>query len=375
MIAVDVTLKGIAVADAAVVASLTIRAGRTDVLDPPTSATCALSLAGNPAAWPHHLQAGDAVAIDVAGAPRFRGTITDLGLEWVDTADAVLSVTGAGNLATYNRRPIGYGAWPQEAWADRVRRVFAEAGVPPSGYLIDTPEPAFEVAARLAGETTVSAMFDDLSQSGGACIVDLPDGRVFVQALESRQAQAGDPSPLELDPSIVLYAPAWVQVLDVVNNAAVAYGPEESSATTSQRNTDSIALYGERSTDVGGTLATEDDADRRAAQIVNRRGYPRWVLPGVDCLGVVTPQIGYTVRLTELPTPTPIGSEWQPMVEGWTDQLDGELWTTSLALSDPVASGVTLPWYQLPPTLRWQDLNPACRWEDAYAIENLLGVP
>ena len=248
-------------------------------------------------------------------------------------------------------------------------------GSPPREYLIDTPEPLFQVAARAAGETTVNAQLDDLSQSGGASIVDLPDGRIFVQALESRQAQAGDPSPLELDPASVVYAPAWVQVLDVVNQVSVAYGPEEDSHTTGARNTDSVDRFGERSTDIGGTLAFEFDADRRAAQTVNRRGYPRWVLPGVDVVGLVTPTIGYTVRLTELPAPTPIGVEWQQMVEGWTDTLEGEAWTTSLALSDPVASGVSLPWFQLPPDLRWDELDPAARWEDAYALENLTGGP
>lgn len=370
MTAVTVSLAGVAVPAWAVVASLTIRTGRADLLDPPTSATCSLSLLGSKS-WPHGIEGGAELAIDVNGAPRFRGQVSDLGLEWLDATTSLLSVTGSGNLARISRRKIGYGAWPEEAWADRARRVFAEAGW--SAYTIDGPEPAFREAARAAGETTVSAQLANLAESGGAAIVDLPDGSVFVQALESRAVQASDPPPLVLDPSIVLYAPSWVQVLDVVNLASVAYGPEETSATTSQHNQDSIDRYGQRSTDVGGTLASSIDADRRATQIVTRRGYPRWVLPGCDVLGVITPVIGRVVRLSKLPYPTPIGDEWQPMVEGWIDTLEGSDWITSLALSDPVASGLSLVWRDLPPALRWQDVDPACRWEDAYTLDNLLG--
>ena len=372
MTTVRVALRGVLVTDTAVLASLTVRTGRVDVLDPPTSSTCALSLVGDPSAWPAGLAVGDALAIDVDGAPRFRGQVSDLSLEWLEAGAAELAIVGSGNLADVSRRKIGYGAWPEEPWADRVRRVFSEAGVAPAAYLIDTPEPVFHEAARAAGETTVNAMLDALSQSAGAAICDLPDGRIFVQALESRAVQAGDPPPLVLDPSSVVYAPTWVQTLDVVNLCAVAYGPEETSQTTSQTNPDSVAAYGERSTDIGGTLASELDADRRALQVVNRRGFPRWIVPGCDVLGVVTPVIGRVVRLVELPTPTPIGAEWQPVCEGWTDQLDGGQWTTSLALSDPVASGLAIAWQDLPTDLQWTEVDPAVRWEDAYTLEAVL---
>lgn len=340
-----VTLAGAPVPSSVVVADLVIRAGRTDLSDPPTSATCSLALIGPSDAWPARLEAGAELAIDDDDVPLFRGQVSDLGLEWLDGL-ADLSLIGAGNLARISRRKIGYGAWPEEAWADRVRRVLAEAEW--ADFVIDTPEPTFREAARAGGETTVSAAFDALASSGGASIVDLPDGSVFVQALESRQVQSGDPEPLELDPSIVRYAPAWSQVLDVVNSVAVAFGPDEDSHTQTSSNPDSIARYGERTTDVAGTLASEDDAGRRGAQLVNRRGYPRWVLPTCELVGRFMPAIGRVVRLTMLPAESPVGAEWQPMLEGYDCSLVGTEWSTTLALSDPVASGVTLPWSDLP---------------------------
>ena len=364
---VDVHLDGVLVPDDAVIASLTIRTGRGDVVDPPTTQTCSLSLLREDE-WPPGMQAGVDLAIDVDGRGRFRGQVSDLALDWVDGV-AQLSIQGSGNLARVARRKVGYGAWPQEPWAARVARVFSEAGW--SQVVFDDPAPTIQEAARAGGETTVNAQLDALSQSGAAAIVDQGDGSIFVQALSSRQVQAGDPAPLVLDPSSVVYAPGWVQVLDVVNSVQVAYGPEEDSHTATSTNPDSIDLFGERTTDVGGTLASANDARARGAEIVNRRGYPRWVLPSLEVLGVVWPVIGRTVSLSLLPTPSPVGAVWDPMVEGWTDTLDGDDWTTTLALSDPVASGVTLPWQQVPAFVVWADVE--CRWEDAYALENLTG--
>jgi len=320
--------------------------------------------------WPTRVAAGDELQVDVDAAPRFRGQVTDLALEWVDGVPQ-LQVVGAGNLARISRRKVGYGDWPSESWADRVDRVMGEAEW--SLYAQDTPRlTGLMVAARAAGETTVNAQLADLAESAGAAICDTPDGTIWIQPLAARQPITSDPAPLEIPPDRVAYAPAWQEILDVVNVVAVAYGPEEDSHTQTSRNEDSVDAYGERTSDVGGTLATEADAGTRGAELVGRRGYPRWVMPGCDVLGVFTPRIGEAVLIASLPAPSPVGSQWGPVVEGWVDQMDGPDWTTSLVLSDPVASGVSLAWMELPPTLIWNELDPAARWEDAYSLDRIL---
>jgi hypothetical protein len=351
-------------------AEITIRHGRETPTDGPTASTCTLILTGS---WPEQIRVGDALALDLEdGTPRFRGTVTDMALEWVDLVGE-LTIQGAGNVAIVSRAFCGAGDYPAEAWDARVARVMQDAGW--SDYVIDTPLPAYQMAARAADQTTVNAQLDELAATGAAAICDEPSGTILFQALEARQPQASDPPPLDLAPDDVAFAPGWVQVLDLVNVADIAYGPIEDSHTVTSRNADSVSRFGERSTRIDSRYASSADASARGGAIVQRRGYPRWALPGVEVFTIITPRIGQAVNLTSLPSPSPLGSEWQPIVEGWIDSQIGNTWSTTLQLSDPVVSGVSLPWMNLPIDLTWDGVNPACSWSDAYAIENLLPAP
>jgi hypothetical protein len=171
----------------------------------------------------------------------------------------------------------------------------------------------------------------------------------------------------------VVYAPLWAQSLEIVNVINTAYGPIEASATITSRNSDSVTIYGERTHDVDSRFASSTDAQARGNDLANRRGYPRWFLPGLAVAGLVTPRIGEPVNLSGLPSPAPLGSEWSPIIEGWIDTLTADEWTTTLQFSDPVASGVSLPWELVPATITWGTVAPACRWEDTYALVNLTG--
>ena len=105
------------------------------------------------------VRCGQEVAFDYAGAPRFRGQVSDVQISFQDGL-AVLELTAAGNLARIARRKIGYGDWPAELWIDRASRIMAEAGW--SAFVIDPPDASDQVymAARLASETSVTAMLD-----------------------------------------------------------------------------------------------------------------------------------------------------------------------------------------------------------------------
>lgn len=348
-----------------VVAQITVRHGLDAAGDPPTASILNLAFLGElgPA-----FACGMAVAFDIDTRPRFRGVITDLSVS-IDPDEGRVSLIAAGNLSRISLRKVGYGDWPQETWTARVQRVFSEASW--TQYTLQSPPVEFQVASRLAAETTVTAQLADLAATGGATICDLPDGKILVQALGARQPAAGAPAPPALPPYLVRFAPDWTQTLDVVNVAVVGYGTLEDPHTRTTRNEGSVETYGERSSDLAATFATQTDADARGLEMVNRRGYPRWLVPTCDVLALLDPypSIGKAVTLGSLPAGSPLGSTWTPVVEGWSDQLDAETWTTTLILSDPARSGLTLPWQLVTPGVRWQDTRTTATWNTAYSME------
>jgi hypothetical protein len=362
------TIGALVVPLAEVYAQATIRHGRAEPDDQPTSSTIQLALTG----WASdQVRAGQELAFDYAGVPRFRGQVSDVAIRF-PAGLAALELTGAGNLARIARRKIGYGDWPAEPWSDRAARIMAEAGW--SAYLIDPPPPSDQVvmAARLASETTVNAMLTDLAVTGAAAITDLPDGVILLQPLSARHA-ASDAFQLPADE--VAFAPAWRQALDVVNLAVVAYGPIEDSHTVSTRNASSVNTYGERSSELATTFAAIEDASARGLQLVTRLAVPRWLVDSVILFGLPAGELrpGRRAILSSLPLGSPVGSSFAAALEGWTESLEGDDWTTTLSLSDPARSGLTITWDTAPADLAWREVDPACQWQTAYSADDLEG--
>jgi hypothetical protein len=240
-----------------------------------------------------------------------------------------------------------------------------------TAYAVQTGTDDPLVAARLASETTAASELANLAATASAAICDLPDGSILVQAIGARQAITAP--VLVLPPELVLFAPDWTQTLDVVNVCEVAYGTTADPHTVTSRNADSVALYGERSGSVAGVLALAPDAAAFGALVVIRRGYPHWIVPSIQLAGLVTPTIGALVLLSELPAGSPLGAIWEPVCEGWTDTLAGDSWLTMLQVSDPVRSGMSIPWRNVPAWLTWSGVSPACSWAEAFDLPHLLG--
>lgn len=351
-----------------VTATVTIRFGRVDPADSPTASTLQLELLDLDAS--SRYACGDLIELDLIDTtPRFRGQVTDLQQSW--GPGAALSLTAVGNLARVSRRKVGNADWPQEPWSSRVARLFADADGW-SAFAIDPATPNPLVAARLAAETTVEAELSNLAVTAAAAVVDLPDGSILLQPIAARTVLAVP--VLELPPELVLWAPDWLQSLDVVNVVDVSYGTSQDTHTVTSRNTDSVTRYGERQGSVGSTFALEADAAAFGAAMVNRRGYPHWIVPSVQLAGMVTPRIGGIAHITELPEGSPHGSAWGPVIEGWTDTLVGDSWQTMLQLSDPIRSGVSLRWRDVPSPVHWMDVDPATSWAEAVTLESLGAV-
>ena len=366
-----VELDGVALDLAGVLASVTLRHGVAAFGDGPTSSTATLTLRGAAMRTP---AAGQTFRLETLAGTRFVGQLSDVAVGW--EGEARTTLTASGNLASISRRKVGAGDWPVESWGDRVARVFAEADWPAELLVIEAlAGGGFAVAARPGEESTVNAQLDALAITGPAVICDLPDGSILAQEIDARNALASGvvelDYPADLPPGAVGYAPEWYQALDVVNVAEVCYGADALNLVVS-RNAASVTRYGERSTRVESTYATPDDASRRGLQIVTRQGVPRWQITTCAVLGLVTPRVGSSVRISELPAGSPMGAHWAPVVEGWVDTIEGAAWTTALVLSDPAASGLTLEWDETG-ALTWAEVDPDAQWQTAYTIESIEG--
>jgi hypothetical protein len=368
-----VLVDGVQVELADVLASVSIRHGRDDVSGPPQSSTATLRLrALDRSELPAWTVGAELVVQDVAGALLFTGEISDANLTHDDPElDSILEVIAASTLASSGGRPVGGHAWPAEAWGARVGRILDEAGLvgdvqaPAADVQLAATKPADPETGAYESSSALDAL-ELVRQDVGASIFDDPAGRIVVQAFDARK---GLHAPLELDPAIVLFAPAWSMTQDVANRVVLGYGYGDGTVTVDDPvSQDRFGVHWTGLFDTG--LADAATAQTRAALWVDRVSWPRWKLPAVTLLSPQELAVGRLLQLVQLPDSAPFAS-FGAVVEGWTDTIEGPDWTQDVILSDPIFSGMALAWDELPADLLWQTVDPACSWSEAYLLDNL----
>ena len=360
-----------------VFSSLSVRHGRDDVDGPIQATTATLVLRRITRGELPDFEVGLELRIEstftaASGRPMFEGVITDATLSDDDPDEPRLELIATGPLAIAGRRSVAGHAWPAEPWKARVERILAEAGL---AGTVTAASPDVPIAATVpddpeAGTFASMSALDALElarQDVGATAFD-EAGQVVVQAFEGRR----DLFPtLTVDPSLVFYSPPWSKTLDVANRIVLGYG--YGAGTVSVDDPVSQARFGIRWTGLFDSgLADQGTAQSRALEWLDRVAYPRWKLPAVSLLEPLDLNIGQMIELSRLPASAPYPS-WSPVVEGWTDTVEGDLWTQSVVVSDPVLSGLALAWQDVTATLLWQDVDPACLWRDAFLLSNLEG--
>jgi hypothetical protein len=367
-----VTIDGAAYPLAGILADVTIHHGRTDVFDDPSPDTCQITLHDVTKAFVRSVDTGAPLTLDVIETPggavssRFKGTITDAGLD-VD----VLSMIAVGRLGTLTQYTIGTSNWPAESWSARVTRIFTEAGL--AAILDLYPDPLFnpQLAARdasTAGSTTLGDYLAFLAPMVGAAVADRMSGHILVQAIGSRVLAGA----FLLDPAYVEYAPAWSLVLPMGNIVKVTYQADQGASVTVQ-DAASIAQYGPRPVTIDTAFANVADATTRANTRLGRGSFAHWNIPAAPVIvGLTGLAIGQPLQLSHMPAASPF-DPWTPIVEGWTDRISGDEWRMDLALSDPLASGLTLPWNAIPTTAEyhWNTIDQTTHWADALTLEDL----
>lgn len=418
----DITVAGQPVDLGKVIAeNVTVMHGRSATADGPTPSGADLTLLipenqGMPA-W----TSGDPISILADHAPLFTGTISDLRLPGhVDTAElgtcAQLELMCAGPLAKAGYRVVGDEPWPQETGSARATRILTLAGLP---HLVQTPDTAeVQVLPRDVDAQPALTLLEQLADDTGAAVVDLPDGRVLYQPLESRSRPTFivrwmdlDPTPwtaiaaattwadldyvseaavapLPLPPGAVLAAPEWfATAAAVINHTRVSYGvpPEGSDQAYAEALDDaSIARYGRRYAYLGTRIATLADAAERAAHIITTQARERWAMGGVTvweqqldadtAAAVQQIRCGRWVQVDAIPQPAPATS-WAAIVEGWQytethNNLRADSWWT-MALSDPLHSLAVMTWADFTPTQTWSQFPPNAMWVDVTSTELL----
>jgi len=365
----SVELAGTSIALADVRADVVIHHGRESIEDQSAASTCQLTFYAVDNAFVSDFEVGQSLRVMVAdGAapfPRFTGRITDARL---DVAD--LLVIAAGPWSVYRTFDVGSVVWPVESWSARVTRLFTEAGIPDRLELHSDPSFNPPLAARdpaTAGATTLGDYLDFLAPMVGALVADRPDGTIVVQAIGARRLTSAVP----LDPADVAYAPIWVAQLPGGNIVTVRYTGDQSQRVTASDNA-SISLYGERPETIDTAFTSSVDATTRANQRLGRAAFSHWEVPRAPILRGLALQLGSPVVLEGLPDAAPF-EPWTPVLEGWTDTITGPDWTMELALSDPLISGIALPWNSVPSTAEylWNTVDPLTDWTEALTLEAL----
>lgn len=366
----SIVLEGVSIPLEDVLADVTIHHGREQLLDEPTATSCQLTIRDLAPGFARSFRVGGPLAVTVrdgAGpsSPRFTGRVTDAALD-VDE----LTVVAVGRLATLRQYVVGASSWPAEAWTARVARIFDEAGLAAALELHADPGFDPELAPRdptTAGPTTLGDYLAFLAPMIGAAVTDRMNGAILVQAIASRSLGGA----VALDPADVAYAPVWEQLLPAANIVTVRYQGDQSLSVTI-RDEASIDRHGDRPRTIDTTFVDVGDATRRANEALARGAFPRWNIPETPLVRPALLSIGSPVELSGMPAASPF-DPWTPIVEGWEDTITRDDWTMRVALSDPLESGLGLPWDALPIGELWTTIDQAIAWRDALTLDQVIG--
>jgi hypothetical protein len=361
----SITIDGAPLDLGVVLADVTIRHGRAGFFDAASASTCQITLLGVTRATTRPFRLGRLLVVNSLDgssvAPRFTGRFTDADLD-----GSTLTAIAVGRLRTLSGYKVGTVDYPEEWWSTRVGRAFTDAGLGDSLVLeVGAFDPL--LVARPADPVDLASYLDELATMNQAAVADLGDGTILVQAITSRTPSSG----YALDPAEVAYSPAWAERLPDANVLTVTYGAGGSSSASSS-DAASVALYGPIEASIATTLKSLADVQTMLTGRLARGAYAHWTTPATPLLRGRRLRIGQLLNLSLLPAAAPF-DPWTPVLEGWTDRVvadRGELvWTMELSLSDPLLSGLAVPWNTVPAGELWNTVTPGLAWMDALTLD------
>lgn len=384
-----------------VVYNVTVTHGRSDIKSQPEASTAQVILRGVTAL---DVDIADEIRIGAyGGVCRFRGTVTDLTQDHLATTPPtpVVTVTAVGFLAKLGLLTTGEDAFSKEVVRDRVDAVMADAGI---DYL-NAADINLELKSNNdPGVQPKLGYLQTLAEWSGGTYFDDCRGRVIFEDYGDRgiagnpgiwenapepfsfYTQAWDAFPAtnaapQLPASAIAWAPAWSKNLQsLINDIEIEYGNESLYELTDNA---SIAAYGKRQYDLATELFSLTDAQERAQQILAAQAQPLWNLGQISILmeRLTTEERdralallnGTRVIINGLPEGSPF-TQFQGIVEGWSETYTPGQHILTLSLSDPRYSYQVVEWGEIDPALAWENVDTTIEWYNVVVPDDLIGV-
>jgi len=396
-----VLINGVAVDLGAVEYNVRLTHGRSDIKSTPEASSAQIIMRGSPGVA---VDIGDELRIGAYdGVCRFRGTVTDLRREHLssDPPIPVTTITGIGFLAKLGLLTTGEDAYSKETPRARVDAVMADAGL---DYL-NAADNNLELASN--NEPSIQSKLSymqTLAEWSGGTYFDDCRGRVIFEDYGERGI-AGNPGIWEntdqawsfytqawqafpatnaapqIPADAVVWAPQWTKNLQtLINDIEIEYGNNNLYELT---DASSMGSYGKRQYDLATELHGETDAQERAQQILAAQAQPLWNLGQVSILmdRLTTTErdralallSGSRVIINGLPEGSPY-TQFQGIVEGWSEAYTPGTHVLTLSLSDPRFSYQAVAWNAIDTALTWENVDPTIEWYNVVVADDLIGV-
>lgn len=395
----DIFVNGVALAVNDVEYQVIVSHGRSDIGSFPQPSSATIIVRGSTAL---NLGVGDLVEILAYGYDRFHGNVTDLSFTNLGDGTPIVTVTAIGRLGLLGYRLTDPAAYAKETVYERADRILTDSGLDYINGGTNTID-VFNSTEDIPFSCTTA--LSELAEWSGATFFDTPSGFIVFESYGIRGTtahpgnwatqvttfantnQSWDSFPSSyaaptIPGTAVAQGVAWSKTSTaVVNRATVTHGNPPSVHTVN--DTASQAIYGIRAVELTTELDTVTDATDRANQILLAQAYPQWNL-GKISVRIASLSVplrdkildltnGSTVMIDGLPASSPY-TQFQGIVEGWTEiYTPGEHWLT-LSISDPRLSYQTAPWNTVSATLTWNNVDPAIQWYNVVNADDLIGV-
>ena len=391
------------------ISTISIRAGRNDVLEQPQPSYARIEL-WTDASEPLAVNLSDAVTVSIdkgtSGQEQiFSGIISDVEISLDGYGDigsiARYTLTAVGALAQLNKRLVGASGFSKEFDGTRVFNILAEAfltswlDVNPTltwqqlptqttwatydatnealvnalSTTVDVPG-EYELTVYNGGKTNAYVLVQQAAQSGRGVLWEGGDGHLHYDDYSARL----DNTPLTLTDDDILARGlrTTAQWSEIVNDVTVTY---KANASKTARDEQSVILYGQ----LAGTRATQLEqataAQDQANAFLTSRSYPR-TYPEMITIPLHSPTVSDATRdaLTAVYNGLPVvtndlpavfGTSFSGYVEGWTWNLTRYTADLALTCSAFYETYPHLVWFQIPVTTTWAGYTPNTNtWED-----------
>jgi hypothetical protein len=395
----------------AVLANLTIRAGRTNIYEQAQAGYVNLELLDvNEAIVPVNINSTISVSIkDTAGVfvAIFGGNVVDINLTVRDVGSTMFTQTyGITALGALARLPkaLTNGVLSKEFDGDQIYDVLSgvlfgnwasvpgaltwatyEAGVTwanaENNGLGEIDQPGnYELAARSSNRTDVYSLVSALATSGLGYIYEDAQGRIGYADSTHRTQYLAANGYVDLDANHARAAGLQIQtrVGDVRNSLTIKYDAT-SSSERSASDAASIASYGELAQIISTTLHNSSDAIDQANFYLSLRKQPQPIFSEIT-FDLTNPEIdnsdrdnligvfmGEAIALINLPLNMSSGT-FQGFVEGWSFQASYNRLSITLLLSPVAYSLQAMRYNDVPITETYNSVSPTLQWQYATIV-------